>query len=90
MKHLHQRAGIGAPVRPQRSAPGSAPIPAGLEQDTATRLARIGYDNVVGYVADVAAYLERHADEVVPASRLRVDQLQHGRDGWLARDLPTT
>jgi hydroxyacylglutathione hydrolase len=26
--------------------------PAGLEQDTAMRLARIGYDNVVGYVAD--------------------------------------
>jgi hydroxyacylglutathione hydrolase len=54
--------------------------PAGLEQDTATRLARIGYDNVVGYVADVAAYLERHTDEVVPASRLRVDQLDEAAD----------
>ncbi|MCA0435012.1 MAG: MBL fold metallo-hydrolase [Actinobacteria bacterium] len=49
--------------------------PAGLEQDTATRLARIGYDNVLGYIADAEGYLERHAGEVVQASRLRVDQL---------------
>ena len=49
--------------------------PAGAEQETATRLARIGYDNVVGYVPDPEAYLERHADQVAQASRLRVDQL---------------
>lgn len=55
--------------------------PAGLEQDTATRLARIGYDNVVGYIAEPEAYLERHAADVVPASRLRVDQLAEQSDG---------
>ena len=53
--------------------------PAGAEQETATRLARIGYDNVVGYVPDPEAYLERHADQVAQASRLRICLLYTSR-----------
>ena len=47
----------------------------GMEQETATRLARIGYDNVLGYIADADDYLERHSSDVQQASRLRIDQL---------------
>lgn len=54
--------------------------PEGMEQETATRLARIGYDHVIGYVADPEAYLVRHADEVTQASRLRIDQLDEADD----------
>ncbi|WP_233703149.1 MBL fold metallo-hydrolase [Janibacter endophyticus] len=50
--------------------------PEGMEQETATRLARIGYDHVLGFVADPEEYLVRHAQEVTQASRLRVDQLE--------------
>ncbi|MEI2778794.1 MAG: rhodanese-like domain-containing protein [Tetrasphaera sp.] len=53
--------------------------PDGLEQDTATRLARIGYDHVLGYIADPENYLVRHADSVTRASRLRVDQFDETR-----------
>ena len=55
--------------------------PAGLEQETATRLARIGYDHVLGYIPDVEGYLERHTDTVEQASRLRVDQLDEVGEG---------
>jgi rhodanese-related sulfurtransferase len=48
--------------------------PDGYEVEAATRLARIGFDAVVGYVPDVEGYLLRHADEVTPASRLTVAQ----------------
>lgn len=50
------------------------------EQQTATRLSRIGYDNVIGFVEDPEGYLVRHADEVMRASRLRVDQFDEVRD----------
>ncbi len=49
--------------------------PTGLEQETATRLARIGYDHVIGFIPAPEDFLERQAAEVVQASRLRVDQL---------------
>jgi glyoxylase-like metal-dependent hydrolase (beta-lactamase superfamily II)/rhodanese-related sulfurtransferase len=42
----------------------------GDEQQAATRLARIGFDQVVGYVPDPEGYLVRNADRVERASRL--------------------
>ncbi|WP_323096412.1 MBL fold metallo-hydrolase [Intrasporangium sp. YIM S08009] len=44
--------------------------PEGQEQEVATRFARIGYDHVLGYVADPEGYLVAHEGEVVRASRL--------------------
>lgn len=61
--------------------------PEGLEQETATRLARIGYDHVLGYVADPEAYLLRHASDVSRASRLRVDQFDEVRDSVQVVDI---
>ncbi|MDO5499823.1 MAG: rhodanese-like domain-containing protein [Propionibacteriaceae bacterium] len=54
--------------------------PEGTEQQIATRLARIGYDQVVGYIPEPDGYLLRHQDQVEPASRLRVDQLERVRE----------
>ncbi|MDN5797657.1 MAG: MBL fold metallo-hydrolase [Intrasporangium sp.] len=48
--------------------------PEGQEQQVATRFARIGFDNVLGYVANPEDYLVEHQDEVVPASRLTAGQ----------------
>jgi hydroxyacylglutathione hydrolase len=47
----------------------------GEEQEVALRLARIGFDQVVGYVADVEDYLLSHQDEVEQASRLTINRL---------------
>ena len=44
--------------------------PEGTEQEVATRFARIGYDNVVGYLPDPEAYFLTHQDDVERASRL--------------------
>ncbi len=49
--------------------------PAGQEDEDAMRLARIGFDHVVGYIADAEAYLQRNAGRVGPASRLTARQL---------------
>ncbi|MCH8611852.1 MBL fold metallo-hydrolase [Arsenicicoccus dermatophilus] len=49
--------------------------PEGLEQTSATRLARIGYDHVLGYLPDLAAHLDANPEAVAHASRLRVDEL---------------
>jgi glyoxylase-like metal-dependent hydrolase (beta-lactamase superfamily II)/rhodanese-related sulfurtransferase len=49
--------------------------PEGQEQEVATRFARIGYDHVIGYVADPEDYLVAHQDEVVRASRLSVAEV---------------
>ncbi len=46
--------------------------PEGQEQEVATRFARIGYDHVLGYVADPESYFLGHADRVRRASRLTV------------------
>ncbi|MEW1955381.1 MBL fold metallo-hydrolase [Terrabacter sp. NPDC080008] len=57
--------------------------PEGQEQEVATRFARIGYDRVVGYVADVDSYFLTHQDELGRASRLpavEVDGLVAGGD----------
>ncbi len=50
--------------------------PEGQEQEIATRFARIGFDNVLGYVADPEAYLLAHEDDVEHASRLTSTQVQ--------------
>ena len=49
--------------------------PEGAEQEVATRFSRIGYDHVVGYVADVEGYFLAHADHVARASRLTVTEV---------------
>ncbi len=46
--------------------------PEGQEQEVATRFARIGYDHVVGFVADPEAYFLGRRDDVDRASRLSV------------------
>ena len=47
------------------------------------RLARIGYDTVLGFVPDVEDYLVRHEDQVTRASRLNAGQDQ----AWLTDDV---
>jgi rhodanese-related sulfurtransferase len=49
--------------------------PEGQEQEVATRFARIGYDHVIGYVADPEDYLVAHQGDVVRASRLSVAEV---------------
>lgn len=44
--------------------------PDGREQEVAMRFARIGFENVVGHVADPEGFLVRNAAKVTPASRL--------------------
>ena len=50
--------------------------PEGVEQDVATRFARIGYDGVLGYVAEPEAFLLARQDEVTQASRLTVPEME--------------
>jgi hydroxyacylglutathione hydrolase len=49
--------------------------PGGQEQEVATRFARIGFDKVLGYVADPEAYLFAHQQDVDRASRLTPGQV---------------
>lgn len=62
----------GMVLRPER--PIVVMAPDGQDQQVALRLARIGFDRVLGYVADPEAYLLAHADRVRQASRLTVAQ----------------
>lgn len=48
--------------------------PTGQEQEAALRLARIGFDQTIGYVPDPERYLLAHQDQVEQASRLTVAQ----------------
>ncbi|MFF5503636.1 rhodanese-like domain-containing protein [Streptomyces roseolus] len=50
--------------------------PEGREEEVVTRLARVGFDRVEGYLPDPEAALEALADEVVPASRVTAAQLR--------------
>ncbi|MCP4085281.1 MAG: hypothetical protein GY745_09575 [Actinomycetia bacterium] len=52
----------------------------GAEQEAKTRLGRIGYDNVVGCVADHARLLAQHPDRAEVASRLTATQLDRCRN----------
>lgn len=47
----------------------------GQEQEVATRLARIGFDHVVGYVVDIEEHLVRHPELAARASRLTATAL---------------
>ena len=48
----------------------------GQEQDVALRLARIGYDRVLGFVPEPEDYLIRHAGQAEQASRLTAAQTE--------------
>jgi glyoxylase-like metal-dependent hydrolase (beta-lactamase superfamily II) len=50
--------------------------PEGQEQEIATRFARIGFDNVLGFVPDPEAYFLAHQDDIERASRLTTTQVQ--------------
>ena len=65
---------VGSVLTPEQQVVIIAPE--GQEQEIATRFARIGFDNVLGYVPDPAAYLVAHADDVEHASRLTSTQVQ--------------
>jgi len=54
--------------------------PEGQEQEVATRFARIGFDHVVGYVADPEAYFLTHEHQVERASRLTVAEADEAFD----------
>ena len=58
--------------------------PGGREEETATRLARIGFDRVTGYLRDPEETFLGAPDQLRPASRLTVDQLR----GALAGAVP--
>ncbi|GIL34932.1 MBL fold metallo-hydrolase [Phycicoccus sp. DTK01] len=64
---------VGMVFRPEQRIVVMAPE--GQEQEVATRFSRIGFDHVVGYVADVEGYLLAHADRVRRASRLTVTEV---------------
>ena len=68
---------VGMVIAPDQ--PVIVMAPDGEEQAVAMRLARIGYDTVLGYVPDVEDYLLRHEDQVSRASRLNAGQ----DDAWL-------
>lgn len=69
---------VGMVVKPDQ--PIIVVADGGREQEAAVRLARIGFDRVVGYVADVEGYFVGHADDVVQASRLTPAQLERAID----------
>jgi rhodanese-related sulfurtransferase len=54
--------------------------PEGQEQEVATRFARIGFDNVLGYVPDPEAYFLSHQDRVERASLLTATQVEEASD----------
>jgi rhodanese-related sulfurtransferase len=65
---------IGSVLTPEQRVVIIAPE--GQEQEVATRFARIGFDNVLGYVPDPEAYLLAHQDRVQRASRLTTAQVE--------------
>jgi hydroxyacylglutathione hydrolase len=69
----------GMVLRPEQRIVVMAPE--GQEQDVALRLARIGFDNTVGYVADPEGYLLSRQDQVGRASRLTVAAAASALDG---------
>jgi hydroxyacylglutathione hydrolase len=54
--------------------------PEGLEQEVATRFARIGYDNVLGFLPDPEGYFLAHSTDVARASRLTVAEADDAID----------
>ena len=65
---------VGSVLRPDQRVVIIAPE--GQEQEIATRFARIGFDNVLGYVPDPEAYLLAHQGDVERASRLTTAQVK--------------
>ncbi|MBK8436544.1 MAG: MBL fold metallo-hydrolase [Austwickia sp.] len=58
--------------------------PEGVEQQVAVRLGRIGFDGVLGYVANAQAFLIAHPDRAEPSSRLTPAQLDAALAGGVA------
>ncbi|MFD2420345.1 MBL fold metallo-hydrolase [Amycolatopsis pigmentata] len=69
----------GTVIRPGQEVVVIAP--AGRENELVTRLARIGFDRVTGYLADAEARLPELAGEMVQASRVTADQLRDALGG---------
>ncbi len=65
---------VGMVFAPERDVIVIAPE--GHEQEVATRFARIGYDHVLGYIAEPERYFVAHEDDVARASRLTVAQTE--------------
>ncbi|MFJ7279861.1 rhodanese-like domain-containing protein [Kitasatospora sp. NPDC098663] len=55
--------------------------PQDRENEVVTRLARIGFDHIAGYLRNPAGALPALADDLTPASRLTADQLRTALDG---------
>jgi rhodanese-related sulfurtransferase len=55
--------------------------PQDREEEVVTRLARIGFDQVAGYLRNPESALAAMADEVAPASRLTAEQLRSALAG---------
>lgn len=55
--------------------------PAGREEEVVTRLARVGFDRVEGYLPEPETALEALADEVAPASRVTAARLRSALAG---------
>lgn len=51
----------------------------GMEQESAVRLARIGFDNIAGYIPSLAQFLVSHQHLAGPSSRLSPAQLEEVR-----------
>ncbi|MBL3808303.1 MULTISPECIES: MBL fold metallo-hydrolase [Streptomyces] len=87
--HLREAVNVPADGRFAEQAGTVLPLEAELlvvapedrEEEIVTRLARIGFDRVVGYLASPDEALEAVADEVTPASRLTAAQLRAELEG---------
>ncbi|MFJ6617680.1 rhodanese-like domain-containing protein [Kitasatospora sp. NPDC091335] len=55
--------------------------PQDREDEVVTRLARIGFDHIAGYLRNPGNALPALADDLTPASRLTADQLRTALDG---------
>ncbi|MGW3498058.1 MBL fold metallo-hydrolase [Streptomyces sp. NPDC001020] len=87
----HVRGAINVPVDGRFAeqagtvvAPGTRILvvaPQDREEEVVTRLARIGFDQVTGYLRNPESALAAMADEVAPASRLTAEQLRSALAG---------
>jgi len=68
---------VGEVVKP--GAPIVLVCADGTQSEAKVRLARIGYDSVVGALDDPTRAMLEHRDQVVTASRLTAEQLAHRR-----------
>ncbi|MDH3754453.1 MAG: rhodanese-like domain-containing protein [Acidimicrobiia bacterium] len=65
---------VGGVIQP--GAPMVLVTEPGMEVEARNRLARIGFDNVVGYLEDPLQTFEQNPEEIEQSSRLDVDELE--------------